>query len=321
MRLKYSEKGLPLAVVNNGYLVFEPEKLLLELREEIMSGNNKIHSFNLVSRDGFPYHETTPLKYITEDSFCIVINNTDYYMVIKFDEEDIFDNDSHPLDDLNIQRLMASFGSTAGKSTILSNFVNHTIEEILKHKTPNNTINGYALKKIIESKIQKDSLGIKFEMEIIEKLLDVLKEKKEVLLDLKTNVETSYRNRSKRRIKFLYSLVLLQMAFTQYGTYVKYSWDVMEPICCLFGIFDSILAYSFWMANNNDYSLEQFEQQYIDKNLSKYFNKYFDMREQLEDIDKMINHFELWKSLHSESLPEILEALDKKFPNEPETAN
>lgn len=279
----------------------------------MMRANQKVFSFNIVSRDGFQYHETTQLKYITEDSFCVVVNNTDYYMVLKFADEDIFDNESQPLKDVGIRSLMTSFGSTAGKSAILSNFVNTVISEILKHKNSNNTINGYTLRRIIEAKIQQDSLNLKFDIQTINQLLEVLYEKRAIVTELRDSIERSFRKKSKRRVKFLYSVILAQMAFTQYGTYVKYSWDVMEPICCLFGIFDSILAYTFWILNNSDYTFEKFEKNYIEANTSKYFSKNFNSVDQLDDINRMISHLEVWKSLHSESLPEILEALDAKF--------
>lgn len=313
VRLRYRKTGVPVAAINDKLMDFEDDKLLLELRNEIMDANPKVHSLNLVSRDGFPYHETTPLRYITEDSFCVVINNTDYYMVLKFGDEDIFDNDSHPIEDIKAQSMLANFGSTAGKSAILSNFVNHVIEEVLRNKSVDNKINGYTLRNIIEKKIQKDSLHIKFEMDTINQLLELLNEKKTVINEIKTDVESIFKQKSKRRLKILYSVVLAQMAFTQYGTYVKYSWDVMEPICCLFGIFDSILAYTFWIANNSDYSLERFERNYVEANLNRYFSKHMNVNEQIDDIERMINHLHLWKSLHSESLPEILEALDRKF--------
>jgi lipopolysaccharide biosynthesis regulator YciM len=35
--------------------------------------------------------------------------------------------------------------------------------------------------------------------------------------------------------------------------------------------------------------------------------------EEMKDVEEMINHLELIKSLNSENLPEILEALDKKY--------
>ena len=56
---------------------------------------------------------------------------------------------------------MKQFGSTTSKSAILSNFITTVMDEILKHKSPDNLINGHNLKKIIESKIQTDTLMIK----------------------------------------------------------------------------------------------------------------------------------------------------------------
>lgn len=289
------------------------ETTLRELKMQMMKAM-QLFSVELLSQDGFPYHDITPMSVITEGSFCFVMNNTDHYMVIQFHEDDVFDNENNRIRDQKMQEFMASFGSTVSKRAILSKFVNHIVDEILKVKSrETGKINMYALRKIIENKIQKDCLRIKSEVETVDKMLVVLQEKRQLLQEIKAQVHESVLKRSQRRLKVLYSLIFAQVLFTQYGTYVKYSWDVMEPITCLMGIVDMIMAYTFWMMNNSSYSLETFEQNFIDNKTKSQLGNKFHVLEEMEDIDATINHLELWKRLHSDSLPHILEALDTKF--------
>lgn len=313
IRLKYTIEGIPYVNVNGNVLLMPPQTSLRELKVQIMKAM-KLFSVEVLSQDGFPYHDITPMQVITENSFCLVMNNTDHYMVIQFKEDDVFDNENNRIRDQKMQEFMASFGSTVSKRAILSKFVNHIVDEILKVKSrETGKINAYALRKIVENKIQKDCLRIKSEVETVDKMLAVLHDKRQLLDEIKGQVHESLLKRSQRRLKVLYSLIFAQVLFTQYGTYVKYSWDVMEPITCLMGIVDMILAYIFWMMNNSSYSFEAFEQNFIDSKTKSKLGSKFNVLEEINDIDAMINHLELWKRLHSDSLPHILEALDTKF--------
>ncbi len=301
------------AYVNDEKLLFDEKEGLADFKIAYMTRHPSVFNIQVLSREGIPFHDCTPIKHIMEDSFSIVLNNTDHFMVLKFADEDIFDNDFQRARDIPTLQMLKELGCTQAKRSILSNFANQVIDEVLKVKNSQGKINGHTLQKIIEGKVQADSLRIKMELDKIEQMLKVLYQKKASILEIKSAVEEKFSARSKRRLKALYSLIIFQMMFTQWGTYVKYSWDVMEPICNLFGIFDSILAYSFWLAKNDDYSLEKFEKSFIESRTERTLNKKFKISEQLNDIEAMINHLELWKSLHSESLPEILGALDQKF--------
>lgn len=306
-------KGAYHAYVNDEKLLFDEKDGLVDFKVAYMKRHPSVFNIEVLSRDGIPFHDCTPVKHILEDSFSLVLNNTDHFMVLKFAEEDIFDNDFQRARDIPTMQMLRELGCTQAKRSILSNFANQVIDEILKVKSSEGKINGHTLQKIIEGKIQADSLRIKTEVDRIEQMLKVLYQKKSSILEIKGAVEEKFAARSRRRLKALYSLIMFQMLFTQWGTYVKYSWDVMEPICNLFAIFDSILAYSYWLAKNDDYSLGSFEKSFIESKTEQTLNKKFKISDQLSDIEAMINHLELWKSLHSESLPEILEALDQKF--------
>ena len=313
VRLKETPEGRYYALINDHQLFFDPSEGVIKFKHDYVKAHPSVFSIELLSRQGIPFHDTTPLKFVLEDSFSLVLNNTDHFMILKFGEEDIFDNEAQRTRDAPTRVLLKGLGSSEAKRAILSHFVHQIIDEILKNKSSTGKINGHTLLKITEGKIMRDCIEIQTHIDKINQMLKVLKEKKNSIEVIKKLAAEKVSSRAKRRLKMLYTVVACQMLFTQWGTFSKYSWDVMEPICCLFGIFDSILAYTFWLLKNDDYSLENFEKKFIEQGVDKYLSKNFNVREQEEDIDAMINHLELWKSLHSASLPEILEALDSKF--------
>ena len=96
----------------------------------------------------------------------------------------------------------------------------------------------------------------------------------------------------------LYSIIAAQMVFTQYGTYYLYSWDIMEPLCCLFGILDMNLAYLYWLLHGQEFCFETFEKEFLKEKLQKSL-KTLTFEEQYDDTLDMIEHLESWKNLYS----------------------
>ena len=43
------------------------------------------------------------------------------------------------------------------------------------------------------------------------------------------------------------SIILLQFLATQYGTYIAFSWDVLEPITAMITLSDAVIGYFFWL--------------------------------------------------------------------------
>ena len=103
------------------------------------------------------------------------------------------------------------------------------------------------------------------------------------------------------------------MFFTQWGTYYKYSWDIMEPITCLFGVLDLIIAYCYWLKTNSEASYSAFEDDYLNKLVEKDIGGVDEYKDNFHDIVKIIDHIELRKSMEGENLADILYSLDKKF--------
>lgn len=51
----------------------------------------------------------------------------------------------------------------------------------------------------------------------------------------------------------------------QYGTYLAFSWDIMEPITCGMTLGDSICAYLFWMWSKKPYSLDGLKDYFFER--------------------------------------------------------
>jgi len=55
-------------------------------------------------------------------------------------------------------------------------------------------------------------------------------------------------DRKTRRVLFGFlSIFVSQYMLVQYGTYVYFSWDIMEPITCGMTLGDAICSYFFWV--------------------------------------------------------------------------
>lgn len=90
-------------------------------------------------------------------------------------------------------------------------------------------------------------------------------------------------------------MLLLQFAATQYGTYIAFSWDIMEPITCAMTLADAGIAYSFWVWSGKPYDIDGLKSFYFERKLKKLLKR--------ENIDYFV-----YKSLKQRKA-EILEKL------------
>ena len=69
------------------------------------------------------------------------------------------------------------------------------------------------------------------------------------------------------------SIILAQYAFTQYGTYVMFSWDIMEPVTAMMSLSDAIAGYWFWLLKGKPWNLNDLRAHYYERAVMKSFNK------------------------------------------------
>ena len=68
-------------------------------------------------------------------------------------------------------------------------------------------------------------------------------------------------------------VMVSQFALVQYGTYVAFSWDIMEPITCGMTLFDAILCYYFWLWTGKPWDVDGLRSHFYERALSKKLRK------------------------------------------------
>jgi hypothetical protein len=82
---------------------------------------------------------------------------------------------------------------------------------------------------------------------------------------------------AKNRVLAFSSIIAGQFMLFQYGTYVAYSWDIIEPIACVTGFLDAFFASVFYVRFNGDWNVA---------GINKYYtNKYKTKKVRKENID------------------------------------
>lgn len=70
------------------------------------------------------------------------------------------------------------------------------------------------------------------------------------------------------------SVFVSQFALVQYGTYIAFSWDIMEPITCAMTLGDAIAAYFFWIWAKRPYSLEGLKDFFLTRKRNRLIKKH-----------------------------------------------
>ena len=176
-------------------------------------------------------------------------------------------------------------------SIILSKFLRAILHELNSINAPE--IDGYyfqvSVKKILGEMSLKEKLFEK-DLEIQVKFLET---KLQTLLQHKDEVSTKLETKGKRRVKYFLGFLTAQIALLQYGTYVVFSWDIIEPLTCLLGVLDLIIAYAFWLYSHKEYSFEELKTHYIARRVNYYMkNLYVDLLTQKQNYEEEIKVIE-----------------------------
>jgi hypothetical protein len=75
-----------------------------------------------------------------------------------------------------------------------------------------------------------------------------------MLHELKDIEQRSFVTARRTMLSFT-SMFITQFLLIQYGTYISFSWDIMEPITCGMTLGDAVLAYLFWIWSKRPYSI------------------------------------------------------------------
>lgn len=235
---------------------------ILNWKMMTMHEDSEIHNLTVLSGDKVEFHDSTPWFYVLRDQFYLVINDnktvavrnfqvnlsTPHLILFNFPKENEFwpvlavNQEDQSIDHLLDQKIQIN----PFKREVMSPFVTNILHEIEKNSDANSQIASETLITIVREAIKTGALDATLREATHSQFLEVLKKKQDFYDKIKQDIYQSYKAKSHKRLKRLYYLIGLQIVFTQWGTYYKYSWDIMEPLTCLFGIVDTFLAYGYW---------------------------------------------------------------------------
>ena len=93
------------------------------------------------------------------------------------------------------------------------------------------------------------------------------------------------------------SIIVFQFFLSQYGTYIAFSWDVMEPITAIVTLSDAMCGYFFWLWAGRPWSLDQIRIHFFNRRVDRLLKKnHLDKQHfmalyqaRLEILDKLYN--------------------------------
>ena len=109
---------------------------------------------------------------------------------------------------------------------------------------------------MIREVLAEKASNAKEEREILEQKLYLLEKQKEPMVKKLEEVERFADRSARRALWSLASVFVTQFALVQYGTFIAFSWDIMEPFTCGMTLFDTLFGYLFWIRSGRPYSLD-----------------------------------------------------------------
>jgi len=97
------------------------------------------------------------------------------------------------------------------------------------------------------------------------------------LAPLKTEIEycTEHAHMSAVRSGAAFTgIIFLQFMASQYGTYIAFSWDIMEPIMCCATLSDAIAGYFFWLWAGKPWDISGLKEHFYQRRMRKLFRKH-----------------------------------------------
>ena len=98
----------------------------------------------------------------------------------------------------------------------------------------------------------------------------------EILEPIKKDVENCLEDASISSVRlgrWFTFIMLAQFGLVQYGTYVAFSWDIMEPITCSMTLFDAILCYFFWLKAGKPWDVDGLRSYFYERKLRQTLKK------------------------------------------------
>ena len=120
----------------------------------------------------------------------------------------------------------------------------------------------------------KYCLTVNSERESLIQQLELIDEVLSPLMKEVENAKEASHIKSVRAGFTFVSIIMAQFALSQYGTYIAFSWDIMEPITACVSLSDAIAGYYFWLWSGKPWDLDSLRSHYYERELKKNLRKH-----------------------------------------------
>uniref|UniRef100_A0A7S3CPW2 Calcium uniporter protein C-terminal domain-containing protein n=1 Tax=Strombidium rassoulzadegani TaxID=1082188 RepID=A0A7S3CPW2_9SPIT len=125
----------------------------------------------------------------------------------------------------------------------LSKLNTHLLERLAARPSPSDA----DFELVVMEALSLQSSDLAAEVSFLESQLEQMRQSIEPLEALRQECQEQGRAQARRWVNSFAAILLSQFMLTQYGTYVAFSWDIVEPLTCVMSFSDACLGYLFWL--------------------------------------------------------------------------
>ncbi len=145
----------------------------------------------------------------------------------------------------------------------------HNVIERLEKASPDTLYSHDDVSMMLRDSISKQSLIVHKERESLIQQLNLIDEVLSPIEKEMENAKEMSHVKSVRSGLTFVSVIMMQFALSQYGTYIAFSWDIMEPIMACVTLSDAVAGYIFWLWCGKPWDLDSWRRHYYEKELRK----------------------------------------------------
>jgi hypothetical protein len=123
----------------------------------------------------------------------------------------------------------------------------HNVIQRLEKSDPNTKYSHEDVSMMLRDAIAKQCLIVNRERESLIQQLDLIDQVLHPVQKEMENAKEMSNIKSVRAGLTFVSVIMMQFALSQYGTYIAFSWDIMEPIMACVTLSDTVAGYVFWL--------------------------------------------------------------------------
>jgi hypothetical protein len=284
----YSEPFI--SVTKNLKIRIEEGKTIKDMESETKA-SNQVKRLEFFTHDGAKIAKSTSAETLSSlPYFKMVLDEAREYIVIS-EKSFSFQNRKYELEgnDKKFYDYCKDLDMEDDKALLLSKYCSMLVDKLTLQS---NWDKEDFVNEVFECLVHI-AHDVREEKEILQVQYDLLKDHRRPLDIVKGTIEHQAEVYARRRIFAMFYFVAAQYCLVQYGTYILFSWDIMEPITCGMTLGDAVVAYFFWATTKSSYTLSGIFNYCYNKKMKKLAKKEnFDQEnyEKIETALKMLKN-------------------------------